>query len=423
MTQGIPQVSPSAFLGQPTTITIQSEPGRTHTLTWEFCGQSGTIGENLSTQVEWTPPMDLASQVPNATSGICTITCVTYENGTQIGTPRSVSTTLNLPRTLGPQVSATYYDTSIAHDFFTCLLEKISRLWVVPSVQGQYGASITGTAVHLDGKPYTGGTMEAGYHILSVSATDSRGMTGNATYTVYVESYAVPQLEISASRCLSDGTPEDTGDHARITFTGSVAPVEGNLRELTLTYGKMTVNVPTGENTFSVSTIVPADPEKTLAITAVLRDSIRSAQRSMTLSTAYATLDLLSGGKGIALGAVATKPGFHCAMDAQFTGKITDGSGRELVKVTPLTPVEGLDMSLSYGRVLSVLDAQTLQLQMEVTREIPKGTQLFPGLPGLTKSQTVSDISGAISLKCSTSQIQTNSIFPPGTYTFHTALY
>lgn len=426
ITQGIPQVNPSEFLGRAMTITIASSPGCTHSLTWKFGDRTGTIGENIATETQWTPPLDLADQIPNSPSGICTITCATYQNGTPVGTPQSAKVTLNVPQSLGPTVTADYYDTSPAHDVFPFLVEKISRLWVVPDATAQYGASITGTAVLLDGKPYTGTTMSSGYHVLAILATDSRGITGNVTYTVFVEPYGVPQLELSASRCLEDGTADDTGSFARITMTGSVASLEGNRRELTLTYGTMTVAVPLTENTFSVSTVVPANPEKTLSIQASLRDSLRTAQRSMTLSTAYATMDFLSGGKGIAFGAVAAKPGFHCAMDAQFSGKLTDAAGRELVSLKPLTPVEGLDMTMPYGRVLRVLDAQTLQLRLTVTAEIPKGTTLFSetGLfRGITGTQNLPDAGNTVFLKASANLLQTASPFPPGTYTFHTAIY
>ena len=40
----------------------------------------------------------------------------------------------------------------------------------------------------------------------------------------------------------------------------------------------------------------------------------------MVLSTGYATLDLLSGGKGISFGKAATREGFDCAMKAYFSG-------------------------------------------------------------------------------------------------------
>ena len=147
ITQGIPQVNPSEFLGRAMTITIASSPGCTHSLTWKFGDRTGTIGENIGTQAQWTPPPDLADQIPNSPSGICTITCATYQNGTPVGTPQSVKVTLNVPQSLGPTVTADYYDTSPAHDVFPFLVEKISRLWVVPDATAQYGASITGTAV------------------------------------------------------------------------------------------------------------------------------------------------------------------------------------------------------------------------------------------------------------------------------------
>src|SRR5699024_3713500 len=58
----------------------------THTLTYSFGNTSGTIAtKTTATSVSWTPALSLASQIPNATSGTCTITCTTYNGNTNIG--------------------------------------------------------------------------------------------------------------------------------------------------------------------------------------------------------------------------------------------------------------------------------------------------------------------------------------------------
>ena len=424
ISQGFPSVAAAeGELGQPLEIHIQTDPAYTHRLSWQFGSKNGIIGENLGSSVTWTPELSMAAAIPNQSTGLCAIRCQTYLGGSPIGVSAEVTVRLRVPQSLAPQVSAVYYDTSEAHDVFDFLVEKISRLWVAPTAQGAYGAQIAATAALLDGKPYTGAALPAGDHILAVTATDTRGLTGTVTYPITVEPYKVPQLTLQASRCLQDGTPDDTGGYALVTFTGTVAPLAGNMLELTFTYGSMTVNIPLTEDVFATQTVVEADPEKTLSLSAQLRDSLRKTVRSMTLSTAYATLDFYKNGKGIALGAVATGEGFHCAMDARFLGSVTDSQGRNLVTLTALTPLEGTDMTLTYGRVLWLLGAPTLQLQFTATAEIPKGTQLFTGVAGLSKTQTLWDAAGAYKLKASSAKIQTDSVFPTGTYTFHAALY
>ena len=414
ISQGFPTVSAAECeLGQSLEISILTDPAYTHRLTWQFGERSGIIGENLGSSVTWTPALSMAEAIPRSPTGLCAITCQTYLNGGLLGSPVTVTVQLRVPQSLAPQVSADFYDTSEVHDVFDFLVAKISRLWVAPTAAGAYGAQIASTAAWLNGKAYSGAALPAGDHILAVTATDTRGLTGTVTYPITVLPYKAPQLELKASRCLRDGTPDDNGSFALVTFSGSITQLPGNKRELTFTYGSMTVNIPLTEDVFATQTVVEADPEKTL----------RKTVRSMTLSTAYATLDFYKNGKGIALGAVATGEGFHCAMDARFLGSVTDSQGRNLVTLTALTPLEGTDMTLTYGRVLWLLGAPTLQLQFTATAEIPKGTQLFTGVAGLSKTQTLWDAAGAYKLKASSAKIQTDSVFPTGTYTFHAALY
>ena len=49
--------------------------------------------------------LSLASQIPSATSGICTITCQSYNGGTLTGT-RTCTVTLNVPSTVVPSISS-----------------------------------------------------------------------------------------------------------------------------------------------------------------------------------------------------------------------------------------------------------------------------------------------------------------------------
>jgi len=97
---------------------------------------------------------------------------------------------------------------------------------------------------------------------------------------------------------------------------------------LKLTYGTAAKTVSLGAGDVSYQKIVYADPNATMAVTAELSDKLASASRSMVLSTGYATMDLLAGGKGISFGRTATREGFDCAMPAYFSGGLygmTDG--------------------------------------------------------------------------------------------------
>ena len=221
---------------------------------------------------------------------------------------------------------------------------------------GCYGSTITGEAVSLEGKPYGGGVLtSAGSLSLTVSVTDSRGRVGTAAYTITVAAYAAPSLSLSASRCTANGTADDTGDCARITVTGFVTQVNGrNTGDLTLTYGGTEVKASLGTGNVSYQTDpVYADPNATLSITAMLEDKLVAASRTMVLSTGYATLDLLAGGKGISFGKAATREGFDCAMPAYFSGGLYGIAPDESIEWLnpPMYPgIEYRTMERYYGK-------------------------------------------------------------------------
>lgn len=72
-----------------------------HTLRYAFGKATGTIAENVASSKSWTPPVSLASRIPDAASGIGTIYCDTYSGSTLLGT-KSVSITLTIPSSVVP---------------------------------------------------------------------------------------------------------------------------------------------------------------------------------------------------------------------------------------------------------------------------------------------------------------------------------
>ena len=77
----------STVMGSAVTInTNRASSNFTHTLTYSFGSASGTIASSVGVSTSWTIPLDLAKQIPNATSGTGTITCKTYNGSTLIGT-------------------------------------------------------------------------------------------------------------------------------------------------------------------------------------------------------------------------------------------------------------------------------------------------------------------------------------------------
>ena len=409
-------------LGQPVTITIHAAPGDTHRLTWQFGKASGVIGEDLAGEVLWTPPLTLANSIPDSPSGICRLTCYRYRNGIQVGQPQSSQFTLAVPQSLAPQVVVQVTDASNAAAL-GLYLEKVSKLELGVSTSVFYGATVTATVIALDGVTYTGTTLTAGEHRLAVTVMDSRGLTGTWERTLTVQPYTQPQLELHASRCRSDGTPDDIADHALVTVRGSVTQIAGNTAALILTYGKTSVEIPIEVGVFETTTVIPADPNETLHIKARVEDAVKGTTRSMTLSTGYPTMEFFAGGKGIAFGKVADAEGFHCAMDAVFSGKVLDGQGRTLAARYDLTPVTGMYLTVHYARVLELMGTGFLQLRFTCNRYLSAGDILFDGAIPITEDLTVTDVTGKYSLTLTPTGITTPQSLSTGTYTFSCLLY
>ncbi len=318
----VPTVTGTGELGKILTISTAAQAsGFTHKLTWKFGSQSGVIAEAAATGASWTPDISLAAQIPNAVSGAAVITCTTYQGTAVIGEPQSVSVTLTVPASVVPTASASWTDTSGAYSALGVFTQNVTKLSVEVTGTGAQGSSITAAAVTLGGKSYTGGVItDSGSLTLTVTVTDSRGRTGSRSYTVAVAPYAAPQLTLSASRCDASGNADDTGEYAAVTLTGETVQVNGqNTAALTLSYGSASQSICVAVGAFSETVIIPAPSTASLSISAVLSDRLLTASRSMTLSTGYATMDLLKGGKGIALGKSATREGLDCAMPAYFS--------------------------------------------------------------------------------------------------------
>lgn len=308
-------------LGGDISVAITRYAAFTHKVTWAFGAESGTIAEAAEEGCVWTPPLSLAAQIPNAASGLATITCFTYDGDTLIGQGQSVTVTLTVPGNVVPSLSAAWTDTTGAADRMGDPVQNISRLSVDVTAAGAYGSTIVSTSVKLAGKAYSGGVITtSGVQLLAVSVTDSRGRTTLWQRSLSVLAYSPPSLTLTAHRCDADGNADDAGEYAEITVTGSVTALTGNTAALTLTAGSAyTPAVSPGSISYSV--IVAAPSTSTLDITAVLTDALATAKRTMVLSVGYATLDLLAGGRGIAFGTSASKEGFTCAMDTDMSGK------------------------------------------------------------------------------------------------------
>ena len=328
-----PSVSSSSVnLGSAVTIyTNRQSTSTTHTLLYSFGNASGTIASNVGASASWTPPLSLASQIPNATSGICTITCQSYNGGVLTGT-RTCQVTLNVPTTVVPSISSVSIE-----DTNTTVSEKIgafvrmlSTLAVSITAAGTYGSTISSYRTSLDGVTYTAASFTAskalsaaGDMTMTVTVTDSRGRTATYQTTFNVLDYSTPSIrKFTAERCNADGTAAQVdGTKVRFSFEGGVAAL-GNKNALScVVYYKLkSATAWTQAYKMSITSYNLSATNQLLEQTydalysydlkVRLTDYFYYVEQAVSIGTKGVILDFLADGTGVGIGKVAETSGY-----------------------------------------------------------------------------------------------------------------
>ena len=317
----------SVNLGSTFTIyTNRQSSSTTHTLTYSFGSATGTIGTNVGASVNWKPPLTLANQIPNATSGLCTITCSSYNGGTLTGT-RTCTVTLNVPATVVPSISAvTVEDTNATVvERIQAYVRLLSQLSVSITAAGSYGSTISSYRSSLDGVQYTTASFTAskrlstaGEMTLTVTVTDSRGRTATYTTTFTVLDYSYPSITLfKAERCNADGSAAQVdGTNVRYSFSGKVAALNNKNGLSCVVYYKLksaTAWTVGEQMTITSYTVTATNKKLTQTFAALssydikvrLTDYFYYVEQAVSIGTKGVIMDFLASGNGIAFGKVA----------------------------------------------------------------------------------------------------------------------
>lgn len=189
----------SANIGAAAVISInRASSSFTHTLTYAFGSLSGTIAtKTTSTSVSWTIPDSFYTAIPNAKSGICTITCSTYNGDTLIGSSTCKLTAQTVEANCNPTLAPTVEDTSNNSIGLSGNKNKMIRYynWIAYTIGAAARKSATITSISLmnAGIKYTAASGTLGRrtedNVFIFSATDSRGYTTTKTVTMPVVDY------------------------------------------------------------------------------------------------------------------------------------------------------------------------------------------------------------------------------------------
>ena len=330
----VPTTSPtSVAMGSAVTInTNRLSTSATHTLKYTFGSTTGTIATDVGDTASWTPPASLASQIPSATSGSCTITCETYYNGVLTGT-KACQLMLTVPGSVVPTIAGVTHAESVSGlaAQFSAYVQSKSKLNVSISAAGAYGSTITTYRATLDGVTYTAASFTTGFLMfsgekqLSVTVTDSRGRTSLVTdVPITVAAYTPPSISaFSAERCNADGSAaQQDGTKVRVNITASAASVGAKNTMTCAVYYKLSSasawtlaqNVTPVSYGVSKANLLLSPTFNALSsydIKVAVTDFFTSStpvEQEVSVSTKQVMQDFYRDGTGVAFGKVAETP-------------------------------------------------------------------------------------------------------------------
>ena len=315
--------NPATF-GAANTITLSRNlDSALHTVKVTCLGQTETLLENSATYptVTWTPSVaTYAPLLTNAKSTTATITVETFYSGYSVGT-RSTTVTINFADAdVAPSVTMAVSDPTGHATTYGAFVATKSKIKVELTATYRYGAVYAATAINANGQDYatnpatTDEIASTGNTAVSGKIVDSRGVSSNtAQQTISILPYSPPQItSFTIHRCNQDGTLNDQGAYCRVDYSVEVSPLNNhNSKTLVVRYKKRSAETYTDQSvTLSTYTqtgyaVVPADTNNTYDIQLVLTDDFSSVALDLQLSTAFSTVNYLSGGKGVAFGKVA----------------------------------------------------------------------------------------------------------------------
>ena len=331
----------SVFMGDSVTIsTPRASSSFTHDLAYQFAGGSWvSIATGVGTSRAWTVP-DLASSIPNASSGTMTIRCITKNGSTTVGT-KTVSMTAKVPTSAAyqPTISAvtlTEATTGLAAQF-GAYIQKKSKVKAAITSAGAKGSTIKSVSTTFQGKTYTGSSWtsdllaSSGTLSMTTKVTDSRGRTASKTTTFSVLAYSTPRvIEFDAYRVDASYAPDTEGQHAHIDFYYYAPSLNGgNTVTAKIQYKQASESSWTDLETYTdisqqgyarTGAIFSTDNQYDLRLVVTDYFGTQSVYPT-TLPSGAVIMDILADGSGIGIGKVAELPGVcDIAMQTRLLG-------------------------------------------------------------------------------------------------------
>lgn len=251
-------------LGNAMTLNINRKNSSfTHNLKYEFGSLSGTIATGVGTSCSWTPPLSLATAMPNKTSDWGQIVLETYSGSTKIGQTNCILT-LNVPDSVKPtlgSITLTDSNTAVKNLLNTAntFAEIVSDIKVAfNNATGVQGSTITDYHAEIVNKNQSTSDNNGNLGLMKWNGSaqvkawvvDSRGRSSNAVTTnITVLEYFLPTLTFTAVR----GDTNQSSDKIVVSRTAKIAPLKiGNTQKNSFKLSFKTA--PFGTTTYTADT-------------------------------------------------------------------------------------------------------------------------------------------------------------------------
>lgn len=326
-------------LGEEGTLTVHTAAKELeHEVRYTFGEATGVAVERTAqTDLRWTPPLDLAEQIPDSSSGEVTLTLVSWSGDTEVGQSQC-TTTLTLPRKYHPTATL---ETVLENDNTVLAGWKIavkgrSRLRYTAAAEPSPGARLTKAEFAFGHRRSAAlsGTIdlaEAGRLRPSFTVADSRGRNaavGLMPLTVY--DYAAPCiLTAEAVRCDSAGAPVENGNCAQVRCTARYSALEGRNR-LTLRCRRRVVGGSWGEWTELTdgqsALLTGFDPAHSYEVAFHAADTVGEEDTAAAIvPTEAVSFALADGGESAGFGKYPEQPGLDMGWDIHMNGHSITG--------------------------------------------------------------------------------------------------
>ena len=338
-----PTLSASAVeLGKPLTIyTNRASSAFTHKLYYGwYTGVWNEIASNVGASYTWTPPLNFANDIPDATQGLGTIRCETYNGSTLIGT-EEVRFTGTVPASMVPTCSIQVLDATSTKDTYGNLVKGLSKLYVKTTAAISYNSPIVAYTVQANGERYTaaeittGVLTAAGTTTVQATVTDKRGRTSAAASASFpVLDYERPVISaLTVHRCNADGSENDQGEYVQAVCSAAITALNNkNSAAYKLRYKvstatswtEVTLTALDGEYIVTdYAHIFEADSSSSYDVEIVATDDMGTVSRSTSASTAFTLMNWHPSGTGLAVGKVSERQNtMEIALDTEFAGNI-----------------------------------------------------------------------------------------------------